>query len=648
MENRMPITSTRNNPPAEVNGWEAILSAVLGCLMMLPILMDLFHPLSIPFGWLYLLPVCLYSLTSTSHSRIWTLLTACSAMLVAETLLFMALHEPFSTLSVIISQLAAGMLIIAAGFYTHCRLWALEEKKLRDTVRLKQDELDRANALFAVAGESYGLGGFLFQPELSRLLLGDATLELLGKTSEFEFTLRDFTALMLPGYGEEVHAALDACLHDGSTIKLQCQLLTRGSERVWLELNANPYFSGNRISAVIGTLRNISVEKAQQKDYSEEIARLHESLHSLPGVLWQYSSTSGLSASCEDEDGCLEGPDARVLRRRPMALIHPDDRFGVLRQWLRAQQSNGSHFVCRARLFCRDHQYRHYQLQAKRNLYGRTPLLAGEWNGIGVEVNVPSGYAVIAQTAATGADRKLVHDLNNVLTSILGSAENIELDSEVGAAVRLEARQIIDSVGKASGLLQDDELLGTASCQAPQQPLAITDNYDTVLKSSESTVTKAAGRKTTILLVEDDDLVSRYTQKILRNAGYQVLVACNGSEALEILRSQSQFINIMVTDMFMPGAILGSELVARAREEFPHIHTILASGYDTAVVNFFNNPEVNATEILRKPFKASTLLGRIAKIESKDQYKDDSDAENTPKRQHLATALDSRNKTAAS
>src|SRR3989442_12192870 len=63
---------------------------------------------------------------------------------------------------------------------------------------------------------------------------------------------------------------------------------------------------------------------------------------------------------------------------------------------------------------------------------------------------------------------------------------------------------------------------------------------------------QAPGGSETILLVEDDDQLRRATKRVLEDAGYQVLTAADGQEALEVLRQQGEGIRLVLSDLVMP------------------------------------------------------------------------------------------------
>ena len=83
---------------------------------------------------------------------------------------------------------------------------------------------------------------------------------------------------------------------------------------------------------------------------------------------------------------------------------------------------------------------------------------------------------------------------------------------------------------------------------------------------------------TTILVVEDDLFVMRTTAEILEELGYTVLEATNGTTAMNLLR-QEPAIDILLSDVVMPGGMNGTDLARAARRMRPALPVVLASGY---------------------------------------------------------------------
>ena len=119
------------------------------------------------------------------------------------------------------------------------------------------------------------------------------------------------------------------------------------------------------------------------------------------------------------------------------------------------------------------------------------------------------------------------------------------------------------------------------------------------------------GRGELILLAEDDEQVRPLMASMLRRAGYQVLVAAHGAEALLLAERHQGPIHLLLTDVKMPG-MNGPRLAERMRELRPQTPVLFMSGYvdSTAVL-----PE--GAEVLSKPFSNEELLARVqARIDS--------------------------------
>jgi two-component system cell cycle sensor histidine kinase/response regulator CckA len=72
-------------------------------------------------------------------------------------------------------------------------------------------------------------------------------------------------------------------------------------------------------------------------------------------------------------------------------------------------------------------------------------------------------------------------------------------------------------------------------------------------------------------------------RRALSQLGYSVLEAANGNEALEIWKYQRYVIQLLLTDMVMPGGISGKELAERMLKENPKLKVIYSSGYTAEV-----------------------------------------------------------------
>ena len=113
----------------------------------------------------------------------------------------------------------------------------------------------------------------------------------------------------------------------------------------------------------------------------------------------------------------------------------------------------------------------------------------------------------------------------------------------------------------------------------------------------------------TILVVEDDDDVRAYLTDVLRGLDYGVVAASNGPIALDILARDNLRIDLMLTDVVMPG-MTGRELARMVSKLRPELRIIYMTGYSRNAVTHHGRLDPNL-EVLHKPITQSDLAMRI-------------------------------------
>ncbi|MBK9516154.1 MAG: PAS domain-containing protein [Anaeromyxobacter sp.] len=123
---------------------------------------------------------------------------------------------------------------------------------------------------------------------------------------------------------------------------------------------------------------------------------------------------------------------------------------------------------------------------------------------------------------------------------------------------------------------------------------------------------RVAGGTETVLAVEDDPLVREITARALRSGGYRVLVAAGGVEALEVAARHQGPLQLLVTDVVMPG-MDGLALADELRRRRQGLRVLFVSGYSQDVISHHGvlDPGV---ELLAKPFTSGALLARVRAV----------------------------------
>ena len=132
---------------------------------------------------------------------------------------------------------------------------------------------------------------------------------------------------------------------------------------------------------------------------------------------------------------------------------------------------------------------------------------------------------------------------------------------------------------------------------------------DTESETTQTVSTLSEDGSETILLVEDEQMVLNLTASVLKNAGYKVVTASTPKQALEAVARQTDPIQIMITDVVMPG-MSGPTLANTLVSEYPEMKIIFMSGYTGAAVveNSFIRP---GSAFLQKPFSPDALKAKI-------------------------------------
>jgi signal transduction histidine kinase/ActR/RegA family two-component response regulator len=125
----------------------------------------------------------------------------------------------------------------------------------------------------------------------------------------------------------------------------------------------------------------------------------------------------------------------------------------------------------------------------------------------------------------------------------------------------------------------------------------------------EPTAAPAQGSGATILLVEDERPVRSTVRRLLERHGYRVLEAANGQDALTLIAARNGEINLVLSDMVMPG-MGGMELASRVRSVAPKLRVLLMTGYtEEAITRAGDKP--HDEQIIEKPFTMNAMLEKV-------------------------------------
>ncbi len=180
----------------------------------------------------------------------------------------------------------------------------------------------------------------------------------------------------------------------------------------------------------------------------------------------------------------------------------------------------------------------------------------------------------------------------------------------IGKGTGLGLSTIYGAVTQAGGAIEmeSEEGVGTTFTLFFPVALGTPEERGWKAKSPE----KAAGGEELVLLVEDERLVRGLAARVLRRAGYTVLEAERGEEALGIVKEESRPIQLLVTDVVMPG-MTGKELATRLSETHPRMAILFTSGYGEDFIARHGVLE-DRLNFIPKPYTPNELLEKVRAV----------------------------------
>ena len=179
----------------------------------------------------------------------------------------------------------------------------------------------------------------------------------------------------------------------------------------------------------------------------------------------------------------------------------------------------------------------------------------------------------------------------------------------LGQGTGLGLSQLYGFVRQSNGLIGIDSAVGrgtTVRVSLPRHQPAGT---------GEATLISAVapfegGRRDVVLLVEDEEVVRSVAAEQLRDLGYEVLEATDGAAALDLLQAGTR-VDLLVTDVGLPGGLNGRQVADAARERQPDLPVLFITGFAGSVLKEQLAPGM---EVIGKPFALDALTAQVQRL----------------------------------
>ena len=193
----------------------------------------------------------------------------------------------------------------------------------------------------------------------------------------------------------------------------------------------------------------------------------------------------------------------------------------------------------------------------------------------------------VADTGSGMTDEQLEHIFEPFFTT-----------KEVGKGTGLGLSQVYGFTKQSGGEIDVDSTVGQGTTFSLYLPRTKAPNAADALSRPEQVVAAEAS----ILIVEDNDQVGEFASHLLDDLGFKTRRATNALEAIAILEREHEAIDIVFSDVIMPG-VNGVELGKQVRERWPNLTVVLTSGYSHVLADDAGH----GVALLNKPYSVDEL-----------------------------------------
>ena len=188
-------------------------------------------------------------------------------------------------------------------------------------------------------------------------------------------------------------------------------------------------------------------------------------------------------------------------------------------------------------------------------------------------------------------------------TKPVGEGSGLGLSSVLG---------FVDQSGGSMRIFSECGVGTTVELFLPRSSPSLTDSGAQELRTSRESA--PARTRIQILVVDDEPDIRRLAARWLKRSGYEVIEAATGDEALACIEERADDIDVLFSDIVMPGGLDGWALAEQVAARYPQIGIQLATGYDQARTKYNNRTDKERFPVLFKPYNLSDLSESVERL----------------------------------
>lgn len=213
-----------------------------------------------------------------------------------------------------------------------------------------------------------------------------------------------------------------------------------------------------------------------------------------------------------------------------------------------------------------------------------------------------SGHAGYAKIAVTDTGRGIPKEIRERLF------EPFFTTKDVGQGTGMGLSMVHGIVHQAGG----DVRVHSAPGEGSTFTMLLPETKGEVLAPASQPTMVASEGTESVLVCEDEERVRRLVVKTLSRQGYSVVAACNADEAMRLIKERGAGLQLLVTDVVLPG-MNGLDLARAAKIERPDLAVLYISGYGLQDLARYGSLDRDVT-LLSKPFRPPELIGAVRRV----------------------------------